>query len=214
MLFRSKILRVIQDGTFRRVGGKDVRHVNVRILSSTNEKLENVIADGRFRTDLFYRLAVLVLEIPPLRSRKKDIPLLTNLFIGKYNAMFGKRIHKVAPQVYEALSECIWKGNVRELESVIAAAVCVADDRAETLEYSHIAGRLGCLEKTETECSSAEADDMQAFEQGALTDMVSGYEKKLIKRAMEEAGGNISRAAQILNVPRQTLSRKVKDYGL
>ena len=97
MELQPKILRVIQDGTFRRVGGKDVRHVNVRILSSTNEKLENVIADGRFRTDLFYRLAVLVLEIPPLRSRKKDIPLLTNLFIGKYNAMFGKGIHKVAP---------------------------------------------------------------------------------------------------------------------
>ena len=214
MELQPKILRVIQDGTFRRVGGKDVRHVNVRILSSTNEKLENVIADGRFRTDLFYRLAVLVLEIPPLRSRKKDIPLLTNLFIGKYNAMFGKRIHKVAPQVYEALSECSWKGNVRELESVIAAAVCVSDDGAETLEYSHIAGRLGCLEKSDADNCKTAGDDVPPAEQGALADMVSGYEKKLIKRAMEEAGGNISRAAQILNVPRQTLSRKVKDYGL
>ena len=214
MELQPKILRVIQDGTFRRVGGKDVRHVNVRILSSTNEKLENVIADGRFRTDLFYRLAVLVLEIPPLRSRKKDIPLLTNLFIGKYNAMFGKRIHKVAPQVYEALSQCSWKGNVRELESVIAAAVCVADERAETLEYSHIAGRLGCLEKSDADNCKTAGDDVPPAEQGALADMVSGYEKKLIKRAMEEAGGNISKAAQILSVPRQTLSRKVRDYGL
>ena len=214
MELQPKILRVIQDGTFRRVGGKDVRHVNVRILSSTNEKLENVIADGRFRTDLFYRLAVLVLEIPPLRSRKKDIPLLTNLFIGKYNAMFGKRIHKVAPQVYEALGECSWKGNVRELESVIAAAVCVADERAETLEYSHIAGRLGCLEKSDADNCKTAGDDVPPAEQGALADMVSGYEKKLIKRAMDEADGNISKAAQILSVPRQTLSRKVRDYGL
>lgn len=219
MELQPKILRVIQDGTFRRVGGKDIRHVNVRILSSTNEKLENVIADGRFRTDLFYRLAVLVLEIPPLRRRKKDIPLLTNLFIGKYNAMFGKRIHKVASQVYDALSQCSWKGNVRELESVIAAAVCVADERAETLEYRHIADRLGCLEKVTESGNQRDEADMAGTaltdsERGALTDMVSEYEKKLIGRALKEADGNITRAAQLLDVPRQTLSRKVKEYGL
>ena len=103
---------------------------------------------------------------------------------------------------------------MRELESVIAAAVCVADDRAETLEYNNVAGRLGCLEKSDADNCKTAGDDVPPAEQGALADMVSGYEKKLIKRAMEEAGGNISKAAQILSVPRQTLSRKVRDYGL
>lgn len=224
MELQPKILRVIQDGTFRRVGGKDIRHVDVRIISSTNEKLENVISEGRFRTDLFYRLAVLVLEIPPLRNRKSDIKLLANLFIGKYNAMFGKKIHKVEPQVYDALSQCYWQGNVRELESVMAAAVCMADERAETLEYSHVAGRLGCLERAAEPTGTHDQADMTntilpedalpGAERGALADMVSGYEKKLISRALSEADGNITKAAQILDVPRQTLSRKVKEYGL
>lgn len=219
MELQPKILRVIQDGTFRRVGGKDVRQVDVRIISSTNEKLENVISEGRFRTDLFYRLAVLVLEIPPLRNRKSDIRLLANLFIGKYNAMFGKKIHKVEPHVYDALSQCYWKGNVRELESVIAAAVCVADERAETLECSHISDRLGSLEKvTESGNQRGDADmadtALPGAERGALTDMVSEYEKKLIAKALSEADGNITKAAQLLDVPRQTLSRKVKEYDL
>ena len=224
MELQPKILRVIQDGTFRRVGGKETRHVDVRIVSSTNEKLENVISEGRFRTDLFYRLAVLVLEIPPLRNRKSDIRLLANLFIGKYNAMFGKKIHKVEPQVYDTLEECCWRGNVRELESVMAAAVCVVDERAETLEYCHIAGRLGCLERAaELKTPDGEGgvpgealqeDSLTPDGHGALTDMVSEYEKKLISRVLSEADGNITKAAQLLDVPRQTLSRKVKDYGL
>ena len=215
MELQPKILRVIQDGTFRRVGGKDVRHVDVRIVSSTNEKLENVIADGRFRRDLFYRLAVLMVDIPSLCERKKDIPLLANLFIGKYNAMFGKRIHKVEPLVYDALSECRWQGNVRELESVIAAAVCVADDKSETLEYRHISGRLECMKLGEEPADSVKDELEQLFdEQGTLTDMVSEYERKLISRALTEADGNITKASQILDVPRQTLSRKVKEYGL
>lgn len=215
MELQPKILRVIQDGTFRRVGGKDVRHVDVRIVSSTNEKMENVIADGRFRRDLFYRLAVLVIEIPSLCERKKDIPLLANLFIGKYNAMFGKRIHKVEPLVYDALSECRWQGNVRELESVIAAAVCVADDKSETLEYRHISGRLSCMDMAEETLNPVTAETIELpDEQGTLTDMVSEYERKLISRALTEADGNITKASQILDVPRQTLSRKVKEYGL
>ena len=215
MELQPKILRVIQDGTFRRVGGKDVRHVDVRIISSTNEKLENVIADGRFRRDLFYRLAVLVIEIPSLCERKKDIPLLANLFIGKYNAIFGKRIHKVEPLVYDALSECRWQGNVRELESVIAAAVCVADDKSETLEYRHISDRLECMNMAEETLNPVTAETIELpDEQGTLTDMVSEYERKLISRALTEADGNITKASQILDVPRQTLSRKVKEYGL
>ena len=205
---QPKILRVIQDGTFRRVGGKEVRHVNVRIISSTNEKLENIISEGRFRADLYYRLAVLVLEIPGLNQRKKDIPLLTNYFIGKYCNLFGRRIRRVAPDVYEALAMCQWPGNVRELESVVASAVCMADEQAEVLEYRHFANRLNFAQKETLPEFFAEP------ETGDLTNLVSDYEKKLIRRALSDTDGNITKAAAVLNVPRQTLSRKVKDYGL
>ncbi|MBQ8563944.1 MAG: sigma 54-interacting transcriptional regulator [Firmicutes bacterium] len=208
MELQPKILRVIQDGTFRRVGGKDVRHVDVRIISSTNEKLENIISENRFRADLYYRLAVLVLEIPGLSQRKKDIPLLTNYFIGKYCNTFGRKIRKVAPEVYEALARCQWPGNVRELESVVASAVCMADEHSENLEYRHFANRLNFAQKEEP------SDDSMLPDSGDLTDLVSEYEKRLIKRALADTDGNITKAAVILNVPRQTLSRKVKDYGL
>ena len=208
MELQPKILRVIQDGTFRRVGGKEVRHVNVRIISSTNEKLENIISDNRFRADLYYRLAVLVLEIPGLCQRKQDIPLLTNYFIGKYCNLFGRKIRKVTPEVYEALAGCQWPGNVRELESVVASAVCMADEQTEMLEYRHFANRLNFAQK------ELEEDMAALTEQGDLTELVSGYERKLIQRALRETDGNITKAAAVLNVPRQTLSRKVKEYNL
>ena len=210
MELQPKILRVIQDGTFRRVGGKEVHHVDVRIVSSTNEKLESIIAENRFRPDLYYRLAVLVLEIPGLSERKKDIPVLTNYFIGRYSSMFGRKIRKVSPGVYDALAKCQWPGNVRELESVVASAVCMADEQAETLEYRHFANRLNFAQKEDVPVAFPEIDDSQAD----LTDLVSGYEKTLIRKALSESEGNITKAAARLNVPRQTLSRKVKEYGL
>ncbi len=209
---QPKILRVIQDGTFRRVGGKEVRQVDVRIVSSTNEKLENIISGGYFRTDLYYRLAVLVLEIPSLNQRPGDIPVLTNYFIGKYNSLFGKKIRRVSERVYDELKAYQWPGNVRELESVVASAVCMIDDRTETLEYSHFADRLNFSKKEKPETESGEESVSSSF--GTLPDMVSDYEKKLIKKALTDTDGNITKAAAILNVPRQTLSRKIRDYGL
>jgi arginine utilization regulatory protein len=184
--------------------------VDVRIVSSTNEKLESIIGENRFRPDLYYRLAVLVLEIPGLSERKKDIPVLTNYFIGRYSGMFGRKIRKVSPDVYDALAKCQWPGNVRELESVVASAVCMADEQAETLEYRHFANRLNFAQKEEIPVALPEIKDSQAD----LADLVSGYEKTLIRKALSESEGNITKAAALLNVPRQTLSRKVREYGL
>ncbi len=209
---QPKVLRVIQDGTFRRVGGKELRHVDVRIVSSTNERLDDIIAEGKFRMDLYYRLAVLVLEIPALKDRKKDIPLLTNFFIGKYNSLFGKKIHKVSKQVLDAFQNYPWNGNIRELDSVIAAAVCMVTDSEEVLEYRHVSNRLrvldGEMEVTDVKVSATEP------EEGPLADVVAKFEKELIQRALKEADGNITKAATALQIPRQTLSRKVKEYGL
>lgn len=208
MELQPKILRVLQDGTFRRVGDKDVKKVNVRIISSTNEKPQELLEEGRFRKDLYYRLAVLILEIPPLRQRKRDIPLLTNFFVVKYNAMFGKNIHRVSNKLYEELTEYRWHGNVRELENAIAFGVSMAEDHEETLELRHLEPRLHMLDK------ETEEDTGFPLESGPLTQVVSAFEKSVIHNALLKADGNITRAAAILDVPRQTLSRKVKEYGL
>lgn len=215
---QPKILRVIQDGTFRRVGGKDVQHVDVRIVSSTNEPLEKAIGEGRFRSDLYYRLSVLMLNIPPLRERKKDISLLTNFFIGKYNSVFNKNVHKVSNRVYNALAEHPMNGNVRELENIIASAVCMADDNEEILKFKHIKPRIACecvpkiAERPQDIQVSAEAN--AEVQDRSLNKSVSEFEKQLIEKALKEAEGNITRAAQLLDVPRQTLGRKAKEYGL
>ena len=218
MELQPKILRVIQDGTFRRVGGKKVHHVNVRILSSTNEKPQNLLSANRFRQDLYYRLAVLVLEIPGLRERKKDIPLLTNYFIGRYCRMFDRKIRKVSPDVYRAMEIYHWPGNVRELESMVASAVCMADKQTELLELRQFAGRLDCSAnmKAAGEMDPEENSGLETILQnnGTLNEMVSAYEKTLIQKVLSACGGNITRAAQQLQVPRQTLSRKVREHKL
>lgn len=202
---QPKILRVIQEGTFRRVGDKEVKKVDVRIISSTNEEPSKIVAEGRLRMDLYYRLAVMILEIPPLRKRKKDIPLLTNYFISKYNNLFGKQIHRVSSKLYEELGECQWKGNVRELENTIAYGVGMAEDDAETLELRHIEDRLHILDKKE--------EDFE-LEERPLTELVSDYERNIIKAVLQKTDSNITRAAAMLGVPRQTLSRKVKEYEI
>lgn len=203
---QPKLLRVIQDGTFRRVGDKAVKKVNVRIVSSTNEKPEQLVETGQFRRDLYYRLAVLILEIPPLRERKRDIPLLTNFFAAKYNSMFHKRIRKISSRLYEELERCQWPGNVRELENVIAYGVGMADEMTEMLELRHVETRLRGLKSSGS--VEQEADDRP------LTEQVAGFERHLIEEALRKTDGNITRAAILLDVPRQTLSRKVKEYGI
>ena len=227
MDLQPKILRVIQDGTFRRVGGKDVRHVDVRIISSTNEPLAQAIQRNEFRKDLYYRLSVLTVEIPPLRERKGDIPLLVDYFVLKYDSEFKKNVHRVSSKVYEALSHYNMPGNVRELENIIASALVTIDDDKEVLRLSDVEDRLnpaGLFGSDIASMSENESDDMivemssvddyYAIGEGTLKECVAEFEKKLIKNALIRENGNVSKAAQQLGVPRQTLARKVKDYGL
>ncbi len=216
MEMQAKILRVVQDGTFRRIGDKKQRHVDVRILSSTNEKAKTIIDEGRFRKDLFYRLAVLKLEIPNLSERKRDIPLLTQAFINKYNAMFRKNIHKVSKSVTDLFLEYSWPGNVRELDSVIASAVCMAGANENCLELEHIPEYLQVAEMDEQYADVENAGSLGIAGIGsmALPDAIIEFEKAQIEKALKIANHNISKAAELLHVPRQTLSRKVKDYQL
>jgi transcriptional regulator with GAF, ATPase, and Fis domain len=120
---QSKLLRVIQDGEFERLGSPRTIKVDVRIIAASNRNLEEEIRNGRFREDLFYRLNVFPITIPPLRQRKEDIPLLVNFFVAKFNKKIGKKIDTVSKETLNILQEYHWPGNVRELESVIERAI-------------------------------------------------------------------------------------------
>lgn len=212
---QPKLLRAIQTGTFRRLGDMVQRKVNVRYLSSTNESPDRITVDGKLRMDLYYRLAVFILEIPPLRERLSDIPLLTNQFVARYSTQFGKKIHQVSNDLYRALAQYAWPGNVRELENVIAYGVSMTDDDAEVLEVGHLAQRLST-------CQVADAPapvpglrrKIAPPEETSLSEQVAQYEKLLIQEALDATSGNITHAAALLAIPRQTLSRKIKDYNL
>ena len=144
MDLQTKLLRVIQDGEFERLGGPKTIKVNVRIIASTNRNLEEEIRKGRFREDLFYRLNVFPITIPPLRQRKEDIPLLVNYFVAKFNKKTGKKIETVSKDTLNALQDYHWPGNVRELESIIERAVITSQGpRCRCWTGSRIPGRPG-----------------------------------------------------------------------
>ena len=147
---QCKLLRVIQDGEFERLGSPRTIKVDVRIIAASNRNLEEEVKNGRFREDLFYRLNVFPITIPPLRQRKEDIPLLVNHFVAKFNKKIGKKIETVSKDTLNALQEYHWPGNVRELESVIERAVITSQgtalqvlDRSKRSE-ARGAGRAGC----------------------------------------------------------------------
>lgn len=220
MDMQAKLLRVIQNGTFRRLGDRNEKKVDVRIIATTNEKPEDLVKEGKIRQDLLYRLAVLTFDIPPLRDRKKDIPMLTNLFVNRYSNMLGKNIHKVSYKVYDEFVKYPWYGNVRELENVIAFGISMADPDEEVLELSHVEPRLIRREPDSavqegSGLSAGGSEQMAAgIEGGSYTDLVEEFERKIIAEALESCGGNITKASAKLNIPRQTLSRKIKDLGI
>lgn len=204
---QPKLLRVVQDGTFRRVGDKKTRTVDVRIISSTNETPKAIIDGGKLRSDLYFRLSMLQIEIPPLREREGDIPLLVNYFTKKYSKLLNRPIGSVSKNAINLMSRYSWKGNVRELENVIAYGMCVMEDGCSVLDVRHVEGRLSHAETLEVPVTLE-------LGTGSLTQLVEEYEKELIRNAIKNCNGNVSKAAELLSIPRQTLARKAKGYGI
>jgi len=206
---QAKLLRVLQDGIIRRVGGRKTIKVDVRVIASTNEEPMKLIEQKKLRRDLFYRLNVISLKIPPLRERKEDIPYLIESFIKAYNEKLNKNILGVTEECIEIMKDYEWPGNVRELKYTIESIMNFAEgNRIETNSLpAHIA-RL----------NSEEA--MQNYhEQGAnelppLKQALGKYEKSLIIRALERSNGNCAEAARLLKVPRQTLHNKIKKFDI
>lgn len=207
---QAKILRVLEDQTFRRVGGiKDIT-VNVRIVAASNRNLEEAVSEGIFREDLYYRLSVIPIHIPPLREHGEDVPALVEFFINHFDVKFKKHVKGVTKEAMALLKAYTWPGNVRELKNVIERAMILEDD--EFIDVAQLPIRVSepqsALKKME---NNKNGFDFQIPKTGISLEYV---EKELIQQALSFAGGNKTKAARLLNITRDTLRYKVKKYDL
>ncbi|MCS7156666.1 MAG: sigma-54 dependent transcriptional regulator [Blastocatellia bacterium] len=214
---QAKLLRVIQEREFTPVGDTTTRRVDVRIIAATNIDLKKAVSEGRFREDLFYRLNVITIHLPPLRERKEDILPLTQHFIRKFNAENNRNIStELDPEVLRVLEEYPWPGNVRELENVIERAVIIARGDRITLdclpdEILDPRAAEDFLHRLKTEDLVRDIPIAQGI---SFYDEVAKFEIRLIRRALELTGGNQSRAARLLGMNPTTLNSKIKAYNL
>ncbi len=201
---QAKLLRVLQEGTFRRVGGLKEIKVDVRVIAATNRDLEQMVKEGSFREDLYWRLNVVTLRLPPLRERREDIIPLARFFLDKFNQKHGKRIKGFSKEALEALLSYHFPGNVRELENIVERAVILAEEELITCED------LPPFLKGES--SLGELSDL--LESLPLPEAVALLEKRRIKEAMQKAGGVKARAAELLGISERVLRYKLEKYGL
>ena len=206
---QSKFLRVLEDQTFRRVGGVKDISVNVQVVASTNRNLETVVSEGKFREDLYYRLSVIPIVIPPLRERKEDIPALIEHFIQRYNVQFRKNVKGITAEGMKLLMNYSWPGNVRELKNAIERAMILADH--ETIDVSELPIRI-LDPSVATTLSKVSGDHMVKLPpEGAGLEAI---EKELILQALQYANNNKTKAAKLLKISRDTLRYKVKKHNL
>jgi len=198
---QGKLLRAIEERAVRRVGSVRERKVDIRIIAATNRDLERAVGEERFRKDLYFRLAVIVLEVPPLRERGEDVLLLTAHFLHAFNAKYGKVVRDLSVAARDLLLSYPWPGNVRELSHVIERAVLWS--RGATLDVEH-------LSLTRPVAASDHGDAAPPVDTATLPQR----EKTIIEQALRDAGGNQTKAAQRLGISRDTLRYRLKKFGL
>ncbi|MFQ9367463.1 MAG: sigma 54-interacting transcriptional regulator, partial [Bilophila wadsworthia] len=194
-----KLLRVLQEQEFERLGGMETRKVDVRVVAATSRNLEQMVKDGLFRRDLYYRLNVFPVSMPPLRERQGDIPLLVENFLEKYGHKIGKRGLRVAPEAEALLLAHSWPGNIRELENVIERAVILTTDGLIRPDLLPPAMQAPCAL-----CSL----------RGTLPDALEQLERQLITEALQEHRGNMGHAAQALGISERVMGLRMRKFGL
>ena len=201
---QAKLLRVMQEKEFLPIGALESRKVDVRILAATNENLRDLVAEGRFREDLYYRLAVISIDLPPLRRRVEDIPLLAEHFLARYIKENRKEVEGFSPDVMALFMEYHWPGNVRELENIVERGVVLATGPSIRIESlpAHLFG-------------PGRAPMVPVLADGVgLSQAVTDFESALIRTALEKAGGVQKKAAEILGLKPTTLNEKIKRLGI
>ena len=197
---QAKLLRVIQEREFERLGGTATIPVDVRLITATNKNLESALGDGSFREDLYYRLNVFAICVPPLRERKSDVLLLADHFLEKYARLHGRSIKRISTPAIDMLVSYHWPGNVRELENTIERAVLVAD--GDVIHGHHLSPILQTAEASGTVVS------------GSLAEAVEVFESNLIQDALKTTRGNRARAARLLSSTERIINYKIRRYGI
>jgi len=206
---QAKLLRVLQEGFVRRVGGLSDIPIDVRILATTNEDPVKIMNKGILRKDLYYRLNVISINIPSLRERKSDIPLLTDNFIKKHNSILQKDVWYISNEVKEAFMHYDWPGNVRELENVIESAINMIN-KGHVIKPEHISTDMHeILFKSQSNKYNLHIDEKQPLDK-----ILEEVEKSLILEALQNCGNNISKSSEKLGIKRQTLQHKMKKYEI
>jgi two-component system, NtrC family, response regulator HydG len=200
-----KLLRVLETGQIVRVGTNDPIKVNVRLISATNHDLSDTIAEGKFRQDLFHRLKVVSVKLPPLRERRDDIPLLIDYFLKEFSASHGKAITSLTPAVRKVLMGYAWPGNVRELRNVIESMVVMDDDGVIDVD--------DLTEDLQQVASSGKSDGHGGLD-ALVGKSLEEIERHYIAATLELANGNREEAARFLGIGERTLYRKLKEYGI
>jgi Nif-specific regulatory protein len=200
LLVQSKFLRVLQEREFERIGGSQTIKVNIRIIAATNSDLTKRIREGKFREDLYYRLNVFPLVVPPLRERKTDIMLLADHFVEKFSAEHGKDIHRISPSAINLMTAYAWPGNVRELENCIERAVILSTD--------------GSIHSYHLPPSMQQEQALPSSKRQTLKDAVESVERELIGAELRWTRGNVARAAKNLGISERIMGLRVTKYGL
>ena len=200
-----KLLRVLQEHQFERVGGTEKIEVDVRIIAATNKELEQKIKDGTFREDLYYRLNVVSIKIPPLRERKEDILPMIESFIEKYCKENNKEKLEVSKEVVDTLMKYNYPGNVRELENIIERAVVLTRAHSKVITLNDIPMNIKGFK---------EEKSIGSLDEGTLTEQVEALEKQLIFDALQQSGGNQTKAGKLLGLTERNLRYKLKKYNI
>ncbi|TKB09014.1 sigma-54 dependent transcriptional regulator [Desulforhopalus sp. IMCC35007] len=217
-IIQTKLLRVLQEREIKAVGGTKSKPIRVRIIAATNKVLEEEIRAGRFREDLFYRLAVVPIRVPPLRERKGDVPLLVDFFLKKYSQLLGKEVQEISSYAMQVLMNYDFPGNVRELENIIERGVALESSNI-ILPESLTLGNASRTEDMTIEIQQnnplllAASSEEELYDLG-LDKVIENLEKRLISHALEKTNNSKMKAADLLQVSFRSLRYKVKKYGL
>ena len=229
-LTQTKVLRVLQDQQFERVGGQEMVRTNVRLIAATNRNLTEMMEQGTFRSDLYYRLNVYTIRLPPLRERNGDLPLLINYFLNRFSRELDKDVRSVSPQAMSLLTDYTWPGNLRELQSVLKHAVVEASGPLIVPEF--LPETVRCAVESfaaipeipvEQKSSSLGNDDeliryihqrLRAGTECLYDEVIHRVERTLLTELLTQVDGNISRASAILGISRSTLRTKLAALGI
>ena len=218
-LTQSKILRLLQDQRFERVGGNETVQTDVRVLAATNVNLETAVMEGRFRQDLYYRLSVFTIHMPPLRGRGDDLTLLVQHYLRRFSRELGRDVQSVAPEALDALRRYPWPGNIRELQSVLKQALLPAAGNVLLLDFLPSLSTNGEPKVSEPPSSELPLEEFieQQVKAGAENlheECVRRLERLLLTRVLQHTNGNQVQAAKMLGITRGSLRTKIRDLGI